>query len=284
MKKLLASTLLTFALLTLTAGPAFAQEVTPTPTTTSITGTVQSVALETDATGAVTGVLVTYTDSTGATQTATLTLADAITQGLVSTDAAGVTTVNDNVVGLPVTIPAPTTTEEGQHPVGLALANFFSQILGLNVDYKTIMDMHENGISVDGQDGGGFGFGVIAQALWMTKEMGGDTTMFQDILKAKATGEYSNFTITHEDGTTETINADNWGQFKKAILQGKKNNSLGDVMSNKQDPATSQTLLDPTLSDQNQVNNNDHGNSGNSNGNKNKGKGHGHGGHGHGKP
>ncbi|SRR5258706_8873302 len=254
MKKLLASTLLTFALLALTAGPAFAQEVTPTPTptpTTTITGTVQSVALTTDATGAVTGVLVTFTDSTGATQTATLTLADATAQGLVTTDAAGVTTVNDNVVGLPVTIPAPTTTGGDQHPVGSALADFFGELLG--VDYKTIMDYHDEGA----------GFGVIAQALWMSTKSDG-TISFDDIMNAKLNNDYTGITLA--DGSHPT----NWGLFKKAILQGEQNNSLGDVMSGKADTGDQSTNTNAV--------NQDNGNKGHGHG------GQGHGGHGHGKP
>ena len=57
--------------------------------------------------------------------------------------------------------------QENQHPVGNALATFFSDIEG--IDYDTIMAAHENGV----------GFGVIAQALWLTSELGGDAQVLQ---------------------------------------------------------------------------------------------------------
>jgi len=217
MKKFLLSILLTLALLGLTTGTVFAQETTPTP----ITGTVESVTVETDATTGETIVVVTLTDDLGTTQTVNLSLETATSLGLVTTDATtGETTVSDTAVGSTVEID-PTTViggdeeEEEQHPVGSALSEFFSESLG--VDYETIMGYHDDGA----------GFGVIAQALWITTRMDGDTELFQTIVDAKLSGDYS--AITLEDGTSPA----NWGQFKKAILKGETNNSLGDVMSGK---------------------------------------------------
>ena len=272
MKRLLFGTILALVLVAAQVGTVFAQEVTPINT-----GTVQSVALETDATGAVTAVVVTYTDGAGATQTVSLTLADATAQGLVSTDAAGVTTVNDGVAGLPVTVPEATPTdEEDQHPVGGALADFFGEVLG--VDYETIMDYHDDGV----------GFGVIARALWLSHELDGGAETFTALLDAKQSGDYSNITLA--DGSTP----DNWGDVVKSM---KKGDNLGSVKSGHavieedtgapgEGESTSESDTASTddaatdAEDQGSGNDNNghgHGNGGNSH------HGHGHG-HGHGHP
>jgi hypothetical protein len=273
MKKLLFSTILALVLIAAQAGTVFAQETTP------ITGTVQSVSLETDATGAVTAVLVTYTDSAGAAQTVSLTLADATAQGLVSTDADGVTTVNADVEGLPVIIPDTTTPEEDQHPVGSALSDFFGELLG--VDYSTIMDYHDDGV----------GFGVIARALWLSHELDGGTETFTALLDAKQSGDYSNITLA--DGSTP----DNWGDVVKSM---KKGDNLGSVKSGHADSGEGETSTseagqegdDPTTDSDASLEDDakdavEHGNgNGNGNGHGNGGNhGHGHGhGNGHGRP
>ena len=205
---------LVLALLAMTAGTAFAQETTP------ITGTVQSVVLETDATTGETIVVVTLLDDQGVTQTVNLNGETATSLGLTTTDiATGETTVTDTAVGSTVEIDPATVISseevEEDHPVGSALADFFSETLG--VDYAMVMDYHDQGA----------GFGVIAQALWITTKMEGDNVLFQTILDAKLSSDYS--AIIMEDGTSP----ENWGQFKKAILQGESQNSLGDVMSDK---------------------------------------------------
>lgn len=105
--------------------------------------------------------------------------------------------------------------EEANHPVGNALATFFVDVPG--VDYDVIMAMHDEG----------YGFGVIAQALWLTQKMEGDAEVLAAILEAKKTGDYSAFTL--ENGTVPT----SWGQLRKAIMAGDKKNNLGVVMSGK---------------------------------------------------
>ena len=65
------------------------------------------------------------------------------------------------------------------HPVGFSLAQFFTDLLG--VDYDTIMEYHKEGA----------GFGTIAQALWMTNALEGDTTTFAAIVEAKMNNDYS---------------------------------------------------------------------------------------------
>lgn len=216
MKKLFTSMFLVLALLAMTAGTAFAQEATP------ITGTVQSVVLETDATtGETTAVVTVLDETTGATQTVTISLATAESLGLVVTDpTTGGTTVSDTAVGSaveidPATVISTDTTEEEQHPVGSALSDFFGDVLG--ADYDTIMAAHEDGV----------GFGVIAQALWLTNELGGDSATFESLVDAKQSGDYS--AITLADGSTP----DNWGDVVKSL---KKGDNLGSVMSGKAEP------------------------------------------------
>ncbi len=208
MKKLLVSMFLVLALLTMSVGTVFAQE------STTLTGTVQSVTIGTDANGT-TIVTVGLLDDQGATQTVTLSFEAAISLGLIVTDANGVTTVSETAVGSSVTIDSAnviTTPDETQHPAGSALSNFFSGLVG--VDYDTIMSYHEDGA----------GFGVIAQALWLTNELGGDTSTFTALLDAKQSGDYSNITLA--DGSTPS----NWGDVVKSIKHG---NNLGKIMSDK---------------------------------------------------
>ncbi len=115
-------------------------------------------------------------------------------------------------VGSALAAPALPDEAAKQHPVALALAEFFSDI----TNYVTIMQKHEDG----------FGFGVIAQALWMTRKLDGDSEDFLAILSAKETGNYDAFADLFEDEVPQ-----NWGQFRKAILNGEKKNNLGCIMS-----------------------------------------------------
>jgi len=215
-KKLIFSLMIAFAITFMQVGAVAAQEPIPP------TGTVESIALQTDATNSETTVLVTYTDDLGVTQSANLSVDTAVALGLVTLDpTTGKPVVNDSAVGQPVTIdpttvlPDSTTTEEEQHPVGSRLSDFFGELLG--VDYDTIMAVHENGA----------GFGVIAQALWMTNELNGDANTFQMIVEAKKTGDYSGIILP--DGSTST--ATNWGQFKKDVTDKGDKDNLGSVMS-----------------------------------------------------
>ncbi|HSG43571.1 MAG TPA: hypothetical protein VLA72_10500 [Anaerolineales bacterium] len=104
--------------------------------------------------------------------------------------------------------------EEPQHPVGAALSEYFSD---LGVDYDTIMTTHGDGV----------GFGVLAQALWLTTKMEGDSDTFLAIVQAKKDKDFSDFVLADESTPT------NWGQFKKAVLDGDKKGNLGVVMSGK---------------------------------------------------
>jgi hypothetical protein len=179
--------------------------------TTPITGTIQSITTETDANG-VTTVLITLLDDQGATQTLRLSVETAVTLGLVTLDPTTQEPVVDETqIGQTVEID-PTTIipeeEEDIHPIAAILASFFGQ------DPSVVNGYHEDG----------FGFGVIAQAMWIAEGLNGDASTAGLILEAKETGDYSAFVLP--DGSTPT----NWGQFKKAAL-GKDKKNLGIIVS-----------------------------------------------------
>lgn len=283
MKKLLTFVMLLTTLLTLSTGTVFAQTATP------ITGTVDSVVTQTDATTGETIVVVTLTDDMGTSHTVNLSLATAESLGLVTVDATtGEITVNevtDLITINPEDILPPsegdTGDEEAQHPVGSALSEFFGELLGM--DYETIMTAHEDGV----------GFGVIAQALWLTNELDGSSEDFQALIDAKQSGDYSNITLA--DGSTP----DNWGDVVKSL---KKGDNLGSVKSGHADNGSDSST--DTQTDTQQQSTKEHGNGGGNgngqgkgnnddgqgkgNGNgKSEGKGEGKGGgggNGHGKP
>ena len=157
------------------------------------------------------------------TQSVRISLDEAIELKLVKDDGAGNYVADDTRYNTEVqidpaaVIPDDTdgTVEEPQHPVGSAIADFFFGLLG--VDYETVMAYHDNGA----------GFGVITQALWMTKALGGDSSMFGAIMDAKQSKDYSAFASS--DGTVPK----NWGQLRKTVFkeQGKDKQNLGAIMS-----------------------------------------------------
>jgi len=179
-----------------------------------IAGTVQSITLETNIDTAVTTVLITLSDS-GVSQTVRVNIDSAIALGIVILGGDGNPVINQAILGQLVEIDSSTVIEDQlhQHPVGDALATFFSDIVDL--DYDTIMAVHDEGT----------GFGVIAQALWLTKKLEGNSELFLAIIDAKKSKDFSAFVL--EDGTSPT----NWGQFKKAVMDGKKGKP-GVVMTN----------------------------------------------------
>ena len=244
--------------------------------TTPITGTIESVVPETDANG-VTTFLVTLTDDQGGTQTVRISLETALALELVQTDPGTGEPLLDPVTGEPLVveglagqpieidpatvIPDETTGEEEPvHPIAAILAAFFDEDPGVVNDYH--------------QDG--FGFGVIAQALWMSQNLNEDASLAELILDAKRSGDYSELESYLPEGTAVPTN---WGQFKK-LVQEKKNN-LGVIVSGQADPLTEEgqeTLVgngNGNGQGNGQGNGNGHGN-GNGNGHGN-GHGHGHG-------
>ncbi|MCJ7434247.1 MAG: hypothetical protein MUO77_12240 [Anaerolineales bacterium] len=256
-QKLFLSLILAFAVAIFQTSMAAAQDATP-----PLTGYVQNITIETtDTTPPVTTVVVTYKDDAGAIQTVRLSVETAASPslGLIKVDSTKTPPEIDTnyLINQPITIdptmvitdPADETTE-AEHPVGSKLTDFFGDLLG--VDYGAIMAAHENGA----------GFGVIAQALWMTNNLNGDANTFQAIIEAKKTGDYSNLTLP--DGSTST--ATNWGQFKKDATDKDDKDNLGSIMSGKAD--NSQTQDDTTT-----LNESANGNSGNQ-GNNGKGNDH----------
>ena len=213
--KLLASLLLAgmvvFAQVGLAAAAPTAQDAT------LITGTIQSITTETDTNG-VTTVLVTLLDDLGATQTIRLSVDAAASLGLVTLDpVTSEPIVNEMQIGQPVQIDPVAvipdeTADEPVHPIAALLAAFFGE------DANIVNDYHLDG----------FGFGVIAQAMWMSNNLNEDASLAGLILDAKKSGDYSDFILP--DGSTPT----NWGQFKKALSE--KKNNLGVIVSGQAEP------------------------------------------------
>jgi len=213
--KLLSSIVLAIAVLFAQVGLAAAAPTAQD--TTLITGTIQSITTETDTNG-VTTVIVTLLDDLGATQTVRLSVDTAAALGLVTLDpVTSEPVVDETKVGQPVEIDPTTvipdeTPEEPVHPIATLLAAFFGE------EASVVNDYHEDG----------FGFGVIAQAMWMSKNLNEDASLAGLILEAKKSGDYSEFILP--DGSTPT----NWGQFKKAVSE--KKNNLGVIVSGNADP------------------------------------------------
>ena len=220
----------------------------PNPDEEFISGVVEGIEIVTEVdqdTGeTITTVLVTLAlvdettnEPTGETQTVSLSLATAIALGLVQVDENGEPVVdedgnpipNEDMIGQPVEIDPNDVIEEdeeGWHPVASALAEFFVEYLPefftdiLDLDYETVMGYHEDGM----------GFGVIAQACWMSSMLydseAEDNITPGDILEAKKDHDFSSIELP--DGTT----AKNWGQFRKAVLGSEKaQKNLGAIMS-----------------------------------------------------
>jgi len=193
----------------------------------SITETVQDVVVEPSPESGLPTVVIALLVN-GETQTVRVSVETAVGLGLIAldedgnpiSDENGNPVVDDTLFGTDVEID-PTTiipdetpvTEEEQHPVGAKITEFFSNLFDVN--YELVMSSHSNG----------FGFGVIAQALWMTEKLGGDATLFQTILEAKKNHDYTGVTLP--DGSIPQ----NWGQLKKALLQGNVDENLGDIVS-----------------------------------------------------
>jgi hypothetical protein len=110
----------------------------------------------------------------------------------------------------------------GGHPVGSALCDFFGESMGLT--YDQIMGWHEDG----------FGFGVIAQALWMAEMEGLDP---EEILAVKS-GEMDYGDLGLPEGV------DNWGRLRSYVFgkgAEKTVHNLGEIMSKRADPLVTET-------------------------------------------
>ena len=200
------------------AGGVFALPAGQAPN--PVIGIVQSITLEADTVTGVTIVSVDVMGTDDGLQSVRLSLETAIAQGLVVLNGDGKPGINNSALGKPVEIDTSSvipTHDENEHPIANALATFFSDVDG--IDYETIMAAHEQGV----------GFGVIAQTLWLTTKLEGDADIFEELIHAKQTGDFSSFIL--EDGSTP----ENWGQLRKAILEKDRKNGLGVVISNSND-------------------------------------------------
>ena len=243
--KVLTGILLVMAVLFAQVGTAFAAPITQE--TTLITGTIVEIETQTDENG-VTTVLVTVENDLGEEQTYRLSLDTAVGLGLVTANP----DTNEVVIvaepGQAVEID-PTTVivdeEEGDvHPIAAILASFFE------MDAGAVNALHEDG----------FGFGVIAQALYMAQHLNGDASTADLILQAKRDNDFSDFTLP--DGSTPS----NWGQFKKALQDNKDKHNLGTIVSGQAENDSEDTTIQEPSTQQ------DHGNGKNKDKGKNKNK------------
>ena len=204
--KLLLGTLLIVTVLFAQVGTVFAAPVAQEGTTTTISGTITNIETQVNENGE-TIVLVTLDGY----QTISLSAQQAADNGLYDLNTGELLVQAGDTVEL-VVDPAVVIPEEGEpeepvHPIAALLASFFGE------DATIINGYHEDG----------FGFGVIAQALWMAQGLE-ETNPDVDagmILDAKRDKDFSAFILP--DGSTPS----NWGQFKKAALGKDKKNQAG---------------------------------------------------------
>ena len=241
--KFITSLLLAMAVLFAQVGMVAAAPPAQDPT--PLTGTIKTIVIETDANN-VTTVLVTFEDAQAATQTIRLSLAAAAGLGLVDETTLQ---VNEAQIGQPVTLdPAVVIPEEESaenvHPIATILANFFGE------DPSVVSGYHEDG----------FGFGVIAQAMWISRNLTGtedevgDASLADDILQAKRDKDFETFFADHEEfgDVLGDEMPTNWGQFKKLLKEKKQN--LGVIVSGQADESTEDPALQQHPGQQNQDN------------------------------
>ena len=201
--KLLSSVLLVLVVLFAQVGTAAAAPQTQEGTV-SINGTVTEIGQpETDENG-VTTVLVTIETAEGP-----------VTVRVSDTVAAGLTVggeVQDLVVNSEDVVPPEEEPAEDVHPISALLGDFFE------VDPGVVNDYHEDG----------FGFGVIAQAMWLSQGVteSGDASATGCILDAKKNGTYGECFDFGDDPVPT-----NWGQFKKTLKENKDKHNLGVIVS-----------------------------------------------------
>jgi hypothetical protein len=181
-------------------------------------GTIQSITLETDSTTGMTIVTVTVMDRAEFFRTVRIGEKTAKDLGLVMFDGDGKLIINDSALGQQIEINPDMVLpdkDEDRHPVGNALATYFSYIPGL--DYNTIMLAHDDGVR----------FRVIARALWLTTKLKGNVNVFQALLLARETGDFRDFTF--ENGTIPR----SWAELRKGINDGQKLENLDNLLLNR---------------------------------------------------
>ena len=257
----LAGLLLIVTVLFAQVGTVFAAP--PAQETTPITGTVTALDEETDSSGATTAVLVTldtgttYRISVDTAVALGLATVDPTTNEVTLTDLSQATEPVIVTIDPTLVIPDDEPTEP-VHPISALLAGFFFP------DDPTMAGITDSFHNGDNEAEQVFGFGVIAQALWMSQSPDGnaDVELTGLILEAKQSGEYSALSDYFDFGDSVPTN---WGQFKKELSE--KKNNLGSIVSGHAENGE-ETLGESSLQQQ-------HGNGRNKNRNGN---------HGHGNP
>jgi len=237
--KLFASILLALAVLIAQVGSVAAapqmQDTTP------ITGTIESIKTEPDANG-ITTVLVTFEDGQSvriSVKTAVdLLLVDPVTHEVDETKVGSTLEIASGDV-----IADEESAESDVHPISSILADFFFKD---DPDMASVIDSFHNG---DNEAEQVFGFGVIAQALWMSKSLNdgtADADLAAQILAAKQSGNYSEIKLPDGFEWPDDTAPTNWGQFKKAIKaqnENKDKQNLGSIVSDQADDGAE----DPTV-------------------------------------
>lgn len=258
--KLLSSILLVLAILFAQVGNVVAAPPTQDGTTTTITGTITNIETKTDANGQ-TIVLVTVKGATG-TQTVSLSAQEAADQGLFDLNTGQLLAKARDSVELVVdpnnVVPVEEPAQPAVHIISQLLADFFFKG---DPQMASLIDSYHTGENDANQV---FGFGVIAQALWMSRDSKGnaDVQLAGDILQAKQDKNYKAFFEAHPEYADQFGDnmPSNWGQFKKVLREKKQN--LGVIVSGQEENGAQ----DPTL----QQDINDHGKRNNEKQNKGK--------------
>lgn len=270
-KKLLAGILVILAMLFAQVGNVAAapraQDVTPPEIT--------EIQTEADENG-VTTVLVTLLLEDQTSQTVRISLEYATQLGLVDPVTGEPVALEDVPEGTAIDpgevleeVPVEEPAEAEPHLISQLLAQFFFP------DDETMASVIDSFHTGDNAADQVFGFGVIAQALWMSRDAEGtaSTELAEEILLAKQSKDFEDFFLAHpeylpEDGTPPT----NWGQFKKTLNENKDKHNLGVIVSGQADQEN-QTDPEEALSTQEHGNGQGQGN-GRGNGHDNgKGKG-----------
>lgn len=266
---------LVLAVLFAQVGTVFAA---PAAQDATLSGTIVSVEPSTpDANGDPT-YLITVEDEFGETQTVRVSYDTAVELGLFVLDPntnepavdpnTGEPVLDTDNVGAEIDIdpttvlPDEETEAEDVHPLATLLAGFFFPDDEENM--AIVIDSYHSG---DNEAEQVFGFGVIAQALWMARDDEGNTDveLAGDILIAKQSKDFEAFFEDHPEYAEEFGEnmPSNWGQFKKVLKD--KHENLGNVVSGQADDETTQQEQGKNKKDKDKKNNN--GNSHNNNGN-----------------
>lgn len=218
--KLLSSILLVLAVMFAQVGNVAAAPQAQDTVPPQITG------ITTQTTNGVTTVLVTLTNADQTTQTVRISLEYATKLGLIDSTTQQPVAVEDLPEGTiidPNQVIADQQPEEDFNPIVEILAKFFDE------EPSVVNEYHKDG----------FGFGVIAQAMWISKNQAGDVSLARDILDLKKNKDYEQFFLDHPDfldGSDGNVPS-NWGQFKKLLSE--KHNNLGTAVSENENQGNS---------------------------------------------